>query len=160
MLATFDFIPVNFIEFLIKFFNRSTINIPFICIYVTSFLFSSIIGDKKKTQIGKWLLISLLKIVVLKLVSTKQFVMIWSIAVAAFLVTLVGLFIIGIILFWYNKFRKFCTFLQLSWPNTSRLKSPTIWNFLNMNALSIPLVAYIKHWLTCFDFFCRRVLLK
>ena len=54
------------------------------------------------------------KIEVLKLVSTKQFVMIWSIAVAAFLVTLVGLFIIGIILFWYNKFRKFCTFLQLS----------------------------------------------
>ena len=39
--------------------------------------------------------------------------MIWSIAVAAFLVTLVGLFITGIKLFWYNKFRKFCTFLQL-----------------------------------------------
>ena len=47
-----------------------------------------------------------------------------------FLVTLVGLFIIEIILFWYNKFRKFCTFLQVSWSNTLRLKSREIWNFL------------------------------
>ena len=47
-----------------------------------------------------------------------------------FLVTLVGLFIIRIILFCYNKFRKVCTFLQLSWSNTLRLKSPAIWNFL------------------------------
>ena len=46
MFATFDFIPVNVIEFSIKFFNRSTINIPFIYIYVTSFLFPFIIGDK------------------------------------------------------------------------------------------------------------------
>ena len=30
-----------------------------------------------------------------------------------FLVILLDLFIIGIILFWYNKFRKFCIFLQL-----------------------------------------------
>ena len=52
MFATFDFIPVNFIEFSIKFFNRSTINIPFIYIYVTSFSFPFIIGDKK-TQIRK-----------------------------------------------------------------------------------------------------------
>ena len=47
-----------------------------------------------------------------------------------FLVTLVGLFIFEMILFWCNKFRKFCTFLQLSWSNRLRLKSPAIWNFL------------------------------
>ena len=64
---------------------------------------------------------------VLKLISTKQFLMIWSVTVA---VTLVGSFIIGIVLFWYSKFIKFCTFLQLSWSNTLSLKSPAIWNFL------------------------------
>ena len=56
--------------------------------------------------------------------------MIWSIAVAIFLVTLVGLLIIGIILFWFNKFRKFFTFLQLSWSNTLGWKSPAIWSCL------------------------------
>ena len=129
MFATFHFIPVNFIEFLMKFFNCFTINIPFIYIYICYFIlyiYITMIGDKR-TQTGKWSLISLLK---LELVSTKQFIMIWSIAVAVFLVTLVGLIIIGIILFLYNKFRKFCTFLQLSWSNALRLKSPAIWNFL------------------------------
>ena len=149
MFATFDFIPVNFIEFLIPFYIC-------ICYFI---LFSSIIGDKK-AQIVKWSLISLLKISVLKLVSTRQFVMIWSVAAAVLLVTLVRLFIIGVILFWYNKFRKFCTFFQLSWSNTLRLKSPAIWNFLFdffvlfyercnsetfQRVLSILLVAYIKH---------------
>ena len=49
-----------------------------------------------------------------------------SIVAAVFLFFLVGFFIIGIILFWYIKFKKFCTLLQLLLSNTLRLKSPAI----------------------------------
>ena len=39
MFATFDFIPVNIIEFLIKFFNCFTNNIPFIYIYIYIYIY-------------------------------------------------------------------------------------------------------------------------
>ena len=141
----------------------------YIYIYLLHFCFhlSLVI---KKTQMGKWSLISLLKLAVLKLISTKQFWMIWSVTVA---VTLVGLFIIGIILFWYSKFRKFCTFLQLSWSNTLSLKSPAIWNFLfdffvlwklqfrNYSKGSVnPFGGLYKTLINLFPFFCINVLLK
>ena len=58
------------------------------------------LGDGRKRQIGKWSEISVLKIADLKLVSTKELVRMWSIAVAVFIVTLVGLIIVGIKLFW------------------------------------------------------------
>ena len=60
-------------------------------------LFSSLgldVGCRKK--IGKWSEISILSINVLKLVFTNKFVRIWFVIVDAFLVTLVGLLIIGI----------------------------------------------------------------
>ena len=72
------------------------------------------LGDARKRQIGKWSKISVLKIADLKLVSTKELVRIWSITVAVSIVTLVGLFIVGIKLFWWIKFRKSCTFLFVS----------------------------------------------
>ena len=78
-------------------------------------------------QIGKWSETSVLIIVALKVFSTKLLVMIWSIAVAVFLVTLVGLFMVGIIPFWYIKFKKSLTFLFLSWSKRLRLKSPAMW---------------------------------
>ena len=49
---------------------------------------------------GNWSEISTLNINVLKLVFTNEFVRIWSIIVDVFLVTLVGLFTVGIKLFW------------------------------------------------------------
>ena len=64
--------------------------------------FSDLVIDENgsKSQTGKWSEISVLKIADLKLVSTKELVRIWSIAGAVFIVTLVGLFIVGIKLFW------------------------------------------------------------
>ena len=53
----------------------------------------------RKRQIGKSSEISVLKIADLKLVSTMELVRMWSIAVAVFIVTLLGLFIVGIKLF-------------------------------------------------------------
>ena len=61
------------------------------------------LGDGRKRQTGKWSEISVLKIADLKLVSAKELV-IRSIAVAVFIVTLVG----------------------LSWSNKLRSKSPDI----------------------------------
>ena len=54
-------------------------------------------------EIGKWLETSDLIIAVLKK----------SIAVAVFLVTVIGLFKVSFIPFWYIKFKKFWTFLFL-----------------------------------------------
>ena len=56
--------------------------------------------DGRKRQIGKCSEISVLKIADLELVSTKELVRMLSIAVAVFIETLVGLFIVGIKLFW------------------------------------------------------------
>ena len=68
-------------------------------IYVTSFSSLGLdVGCRK--QIGKWSEMSILNINVLKLVFTNKFVRIWSIIVDVFLVTLVGLFTVGIKLFW------------------------------------------------------------
>ena len=50
-------------------------------------------------QIGKWSEMSLLKNAVLKFLSIKELVQIWSIAVVLVLVTLVDLFMVGIIPF-------------------------------------------------------------
>ena len=61
-------------------------------------------------QTGKWSETSDLIIAVLKLFSTKLLEMIWSIAVAVFLATLVCLFMVGIIPFWYIKFKTSLTF--------------------------------------------------
>ena len=55
------------------------------------------VGCRK--QIQKWSEMSILNINVLKLVFTNKFVRIWSIIVDVFLVTLVGLFTVGIKLF-------------------------------------------------------------
>ena len=63
----------------------------------------------KKMQIGKWSETADLIIAVLKVFSTKLLVRIWSISVAVFLVTLVGLFMVVIIPFWYIKFKKSLT---------------------------------------------------
>ena len=68
-----------------------------------------------------------LMIPVLIVVPIKLLVSIWSIAVAVFLNTGVGLFIVGIIPFWHIIFKKFCAFLLFSWSKRLRLKSPTIW---------------------------------
>ena len=84
------------------------------------------------------------------------------------LVTLVGLFITRIIIFSYNKFRKFCTLLQLSWSNTLRLKSLAIWNFLfdffvlwmmqfrNFSKCSDDPFGGLYKTLMCFDLFCKK----
>ena len=61
-------------------------------------------------QIGKWSETSALIIAALKVFSTKLSVMIWSTAVAVFLVTLEGLLMVAIIPFWYIKFKKSLTF--------------------------------------------------
>ena len=80
-----------------------------------------------RMQIGKWFETSDLIIAVLKAFPAKLLGMIWAIAVVVFLVTLVGLFMVGIIPFWYIKFRKSWSFLFLSWSKRLRLKSPAIW---------------------------------
>ena len=81
----------------------------------------------KKMQIEKWSETSDLVIAVLKVFSTKLLVMIWSNIVAIFLVTLVGLFMVDIIPFWYIKVKKSLNFLFLSRFTRLRLQSPTIW---------------------------------
>ena len=54
-------------------------------------------GSKRQT--GKWSDISVLEIAYLKSVSAKELVKIWLITAAVFIVTLVGLFVVGIKLF-------------------------------------------------------------
>ena len=49
----------------------------------------------------------------------------WSIIVAVFVVTLAGLFIVGIKLFCLIK-KGSCTFLFASWSNNLRMKLPAI----------------------------------
>ena len=56
--------------------------------------------DGRKRKVGKSSEILVLKIADLKLVSTKELVRMLSIAVAVFIMTLVGLLIVGIKLFW------------------------------------------------------------
>ena len=56
--------------------------------------------DGRKRKVGKLSEILVLKIADLKLVSTKELVRMLSIAVAVFIMTLVGLLIVGIKLFW------------------------------------------------------------
>ena len=53
-----------------------------------------------------------------------QFAMIWSIAVGEFFPTLVGLFIVGIMLYRYIKLKKLCTFLFCSQSKALMLRSP------------------------------------
>ena len=73
-------------------------------LYVVLFSYLGLdVGWRKK--IGKLCEISILSINVLKLVFTNKFIRIWFIIVAGFLVTLVGLPIIGIKLFWHIKFK-------------------------------------------------------
>ena len=120
--GTFDFIPVNFIEFLIKIFTVLLL-IFFLCVLL-HFCFHVSLVMKKHNR--KMITNIYFKNCSFKIGINKKIVIIGSIAVAVFLVTLVGLFFIEIMLFWYNKFRKFCTFLQLSRSNTLRLKSPAI----------------------------------
>ena len=50
-------------------------------------------------QIGKWSETSYLRIAVLKIVAVYELIKIWSMAVSVSLVTLVALFIVGIIPF-------------------------------------------------------------
>ena len=91
-------------------------------------------------QIGKWSETSDLIIAVLKVFSTKLLVMIWPIVVAIFSVTLVGLFMVGIIPFWYIKFKKSWTFLLLSWSKRLRLKPPeydNVYKFSNGSILPL-----------------------
>ena len=76
---------------------------------------------------GKWYDIPVFKIEVLELTFISWFVRMWSIVVAIFLVTLVGLFMVGIISFSYSKFKSLRTLLHLSCSRTLRLKSPVIW---------------------------------
>ena len=70
-------------------------------------------------------------------VSIKLLVSIWSIAVAVFLFTRVGLFIVGIIPFWCIKFQKSCIFLLFSWSKGLRLKSPAIWCVISIEIFVI-----------------------
>ena len=61
--------------------------------------FNNIFRDSMIRQIGKWSQISPLRIVLLKFVSVYQLVKIQSMAVAVLLITLVGLFMIGVMRF-------------------------------------------------------------
>ena len=69
--------------------NMTVVFVSFVCF----------IEDEIIRQIGKWSDMFLLKMAVLKTVSVKKFLKIWSIAVAVLSLTLVGLFIVGIIPF-------------------------------------------------------------
>ena len=60
------------------------------------------------------------------------FVIMWSIAVAVFLVTRVGLFIVGIILYWNMLLKKCWTFLLDSWSKRLIFKSPAKTFFFSM----------------------------
>ena len=73
-------------------------------IYVVLFSFLGLdVGCRK--QMGKWFEILILNINVSKLALTNEYVRIWSIIVGVFAVTLLGLFIVGIKLFWWIKFK-------------------------------------------------------
>ena len=61
----------------------------------------------------------------INLVYIKELVRMWWIIVAVFIVTLVGLFIVGIKLFCLIKTRS-CTFLFASWSSNLRMKSPAV----------------------------------
>ena len=181
MFATFHFIPVNFIEFLIKFLNRFTINIPFINIYIYIYiyillhiLFSSIIGDKKHKWENDMITNITFKNCRFKIGISKTTCddMVYC-CCCFFGYCFFSLFIIGIILFWYNKFRKSSTFLQLSWSNTLRSKSSAIWKFLfdffvlwkmqfrNFSNGSVnPFGDLCKTLIDMFGFFSMKVLLK
>ena len=74
--------------------------------------------------IGKWSDKSVLTMVLLKLLFMMQLVIMLSMAVAVCLVTLVGLFIVGIILNSNIKFTKLWTFLFVSKSRRLILKSP------------------------------------
>ena len=78
----------------------------------------------------KWSDTSDIKIPDLKVLSKKVFMRKWSVVVISFLVTLAGLFMVGIIPFWYNLLKKSCTFLQFSWSKILKLKPPAIWYIL------------------------------
>ena len=68
-------------------------------IYVALFSYLSVDVSCRK-KIGKWSEISFLNIIVSKLVFTNEFVKIWSVIGDVFLVTVVGLCIAGLKLFW------------------------------------------------------------
>ena len=71
-----------------------------ILLKIKEVLFSTLgLVDGIIKQIGKLSKISLLQIAVLKFLSIKELVRIWSIAVAVVLVILVGLFMVGIMPF-------------------------------------------------------------
>ena len=96
-------------------------------IYITVLIFNKFLCRRYHNTYWKWYYISVLKIAVLKLTFINWFVRMWSIAVAFLLVTLVGMFMVGIIPFSYSKFKKLCTLLYLSWSRILKLKSPAIW---------------------------------
>ena len=58
----------------------------------------------------KWSDTSDIKIPDLKVLSKKVFVRKWSVVVISFLVTLAGLFMVGIIPFWYNLLKNLAPF--------------------------------------------------
>ena len=100
-----------------------------------------------------------LKIPDLKVLSTKVFVRVWFISVAVFHVTLVCLFMVRIIPFWYSRFIKSCTYLKFSWFKRLRLKSSENCYILFDAKISLKnfqmglldhLVVYTKRSIKCF----------
>ena len=100
-----------------------------------------------------------LKIPDLKVLSTKVFVRVWFISVAVFHVTLVCLFMVRIIPFWYSRFIESCTYLKFSWFKRLRLKSSENCYILFDAKISLKnfqmglldhLVVYTKRSIKCF----------
>ena len=106
--------PVSFSKSLFKWFDGLFIAVTFVYILCLLALMKRFIRSLKATAIGKSSVTSVFKMTVLNWQSTMQFAMIWSIAVAEFFPTLVGLFIVVIMLYRYIKLMKLCTFLFCS----------------------------------------------
>ena len=86
----------------------------------------------------KWSEMSPVKITVLKLLVKNQFVMMWSVVMVVFLVTLVSLLTISITLFWHIRFKK-CTFLNYCSPinlGKSYLQSEHLFELFSLQIIS------------------------
>ena len=87
--SNFQFCWNKFANFLSKYLLKT----KYLACFSTVFLF-----NWKTNVIGKWPIMSTWIILLLNWISWTVFLMMWSMAVAVYLFTLVGLFIVGIIL--------------------------------------------------------------
>ena len=104
ILAVFKSLPVNFSKSFFKWFDGFFIIVRFGTFW-TFGLWQKGSSALKAIAIGKY---SVLKMTVLNWQSNVQFTMIWSIAVAECFPTLMGWFIVGIMLYQHIKFAIFC----------------------------------------------------